>query len=246
MNCIETLLGGKIITQDILIVMSPKEYPEQLSAMLADYGLKVLFAQNVQAAIENLKTHISTFVLLDLDIEESISFLKRTVETFYNPPPYILAVDYFPCSQSQADILNLGADTCLEKPLDMKEVLAVINAVLRRTERLAEPKPLHAAPPIEHKGLSIDPLRRHVSMNGKSISLTAKEFDILNLLISYRGIVLSKAQIYEQVWNEDFRFSTTSVSDHISSLRKKLGLSAKDNQYIQTVYGAGYRFAEAK
>ena len=131
----------------------------------------------------------------------------------------------------------------MEKPLDLEEVLAVINAVIRRAERLAKPKPLHAAPPIEHKGLFIDPLRRHVNMNGQSISLTVKEFDILYLLASYRGIVLSKMQIYEQVWNEDYQFATTSVSDHISSLRKKLGLSARDNKYIQTVHGAGYRFA---
>lgn len=236
-------MGGNIIKQDILIVLSPKENPEQLSSMLASHGFTATTAQNVQTAFDYLNSHISVFLLLDLDLEGAIPFLEKVIDTFYDPPPYILAVDFFPCSQSQADILNLGADACLEKPLDLEEVLAVINAVIRRAERLARPKPLCTTPPIEHKRLFIDPLRRYVSMNGQSISLTVKEFDILYLLASYRGIVLSKAQIYDQVWNEDYQFATTSVSDHISALRKKLGLSARDNHYIQTVHGAGYRFA---
>ena len=200
-----------------------------MSSMLTNHGFTVTTAQNLQTAFDYLNLHISAFLLLDLDLEGAIPFLEKVIDTFYDPPPYILAVDFFPCSQSQADILNLGADACLEKPLDLEEVLAVINAVIRRAERLARPKPLCTTPPIEHKGLFIDPLRRHVSMNGQSISLTVKKFDILYLLASYRGIVLSKAQMYDQVWNEDYQFATTSVSDHISALRKKLGLSARDN-----------------
>ena len=115
-------MGGNIIKQDILIVLSPKENPEQLSSMLASHGFTATTAQNVQTAFEYLNSHISAFLLLDLDFEGAISFL-------------------------------------------------------------------------------------------------------------------------EQVWNEDYQFATTSVSDHISALRKKLGLSARDNHYIQTVHGVGYRFA---
>lgn len=223
-------------------MLSPKDTPENVCKILTDHGFVATSTQNIQTALERLNSHLSSFLLLGLDIEGAIPFLEKVVDTFYDPPPYILAADFFPCSRSQADTLNLGADACLEKPLDMEEVLTVINAVLRRTQRLIRPGPLHITPPIKHDGLAIDPLRRYVRMDGKPVSLTAKEFDILNLLIRHRGIVLSKEQIYEQVWNEDYRFSTTSVSDHISSLRKKLGLSARENQYIQTIYGVGYRF----
>ncbi len=199
--------------------------------------------QDVQTAFETLKSHNAAFLLLDLDLEGAISFLEKVVETFYDPPPYILAADAFPCSLSQAEILNLGADTCLEKPLDLEEVLAIINAVLRRAERLVRPGPLHGKPPIKYSGLSIDPLRRRVDIDGNTVSLTVKEFDILYFLSRYPGIVFSKEQIYERIWDEDYRYVTTSVSDLISSLRKKLGLNARDNRYIQTVYGVGYRFA---
>ena len=110
-------MGGNIIKQDILIVLSPKENPEQLSSMLASHGFTATTAQNVQTAFEYLNSHISAFLLLDLDLEGAISFLEKVINTFYDPPPYILTVDYFPCSQLQADILNRGADACLENLL---------------------------------------------------------------------------------------------------------------------------------
>ena len=80
-------------------------------------------------------------------------------------------------------------------------------------------------------------------MRNQPVYLTVKEFDILHLLASYPGIVFTKSQIYERVWQGDFKFATTSVSDQISSLRHKLGLNARDGRYIQTVFGLGYRFA---
>lgn len=226
--------------------MSPKDNPDQLCAKLAEYGLTTTLTQDVQTAFEYLKSHISSFLLIDFGIEGTDAFIGKVLDAFYDPPPYILAADYFPCSMSQADILNLGADRCLEKPLDIEEVLATINAVLRRSERLANRKPLRTTPHIERDGLFIDPLRRYVSIDGKSVSLTVKEFDILYLLARNPETVFSKEQIYELVWNEDFRFSTTSVSDHISSLRKKLGLDAKDSRFIHTIYGAGYRLTTPK
>lgn len=172
--------------------------------------------QDVQTAFETLKLHNTAFLLLDLDLEGAISFLERVVETFYDPLPYILAADAFPCSLSQAEILNLGADTCMEKPLDLEEVLAIINAVLRRAERLVKPGSLHGTPPIKHSGLSIDPLRRRVDIDGNTVSLTVKEFDILYFLSRYPGIVFSKEQIYERIWDEDYQYATILVGPAIA------------------------------
>lgn len=117
------------------------------------------------------------------------------------------------------------------------------SAALRRAGRLAQLEgPFPSAPQIRHGELSIDPLRHTVTMREEPVSLTVKEFDILHFLASYPGIVFTKAQIYERVWREDFSIASTSVSDHISSLRQKLGLNARDGRYIQTVFGVGYRF----
>lgn len=143
---------------------------------------------------------------------------------------------------AQADILNLGADICVGKPFDTEEIVAVVNAALRRADRLAHPRPLQATPPIERGNLRFDPLRQEVTIDDKPVILTVKECGVLRLLIDHPGIIFSKEKIYEQVWDESYEFATTSVPDIISSLRKKLGFKAKDGSYIQTVYGAGYRF----
>lgn len=230
--------------QDILIVLSRKDQPELVCAVLAHHGITATLAGDVQNAIRSMESHINAFLLIDLDLEGADSFLRFIANNFRDPPPYLLAVDAFSDSSERVRALNLGADACLEKPVNAEEVLAIINAALRRAERTAllQP-PLQPVPRIERGELVIDPPRRLVTMRGQPVSLTAKEFDILYLLASYPGIVFSKSQIYERVWKDDFKFATTSVTDHISALRQKLGLSAKDGRYIQTVFGAGYRFA---
>lgn len=202
--------------------------------------------QDAQAAFGKLQEHISAFLVLDLNLVDAVHLLKKVVATFYEPLPYIIAVDSFSCSMAQADMLNLGVDVCIEKPLDVQEVIAVINAALRRADRLARPKPFRAVQPIDRGTLHIDQSRRNVTIGDRDVSLTVKEYDILCLLASYPGTVLSKAQIYEQVWGEDYEYASTSVSDLISSLRKKLGLNPRDGRFIQTVHGFGYRFVNSE
>lgn len=100
------------------------------------------------------------FLLLDIHLDGAISFIEKVVATFYDPPPYILAANVFNCSLEKSEILNLGADVCLEKPFDHQEILAILNAVLRRADRLAHPKPFYPSPQIECGTLTIDPMRR--------------------------------------------------------------------------------------
>ena len=85
-----------------------------------------------------------------------------------------------------------------------------------------------------------------VEMRKKPIQLTAKEFDVLLLLASKAGAILTKEEIYETVWKADCSYMSTNVSDHISTLRQKLSLDKKDQSYIQTVFGVGYRFSTSK
>lgn len=77
-------------------------------------------------------------------------------------------------------------------------------------------------------------------MRGKTVDLTTKEFDILYLLTKRKGTVLSKKEIYQTVWNTTFDLDVSVVADHISSIQKKLGIKARDSDYIRTVFGVGY------
>lgn len=118
--------------------------------------------------------------------------------------------------------------------------------MLRREERWNGLHSGHLLPCIEHSELLIDPLRRKVKMRGRSVDLTRKEYEIPYLLASNPGTVISREQIYSQIWKEERYMAASVVTDHISSLRQKLRLPAKDTDYIQTVFGVGYRFAKSK
>jgi len=214
---------------------------DEVCSALSDNGIPNTFVTDVKKAIRCLESRSTAFLLLDLELEGAETFLDEVAAGFYNPPPYLLVVSTFPDSVARSKVMNRGADICLDKPLDTQEILAIINAVLRRSSRFVK-GPEKLAPCLVRGDLSIDPLRRTVIMENRSVKLTPKEFDILYFLASYPGYVFTKEQIYEHVWNDDPQYATTNVFDHISALRKKLGLSTKDTRYIETVFGTGYRF----
>lgn len=198
-------------------------------------------ADDIRSAILSLKSDASSTVLLDMDIEGADLFLDSIVTNFYNPPPYLLAATESFNSTTHADILKRGADACLEKPIDAEEVVAIVRAALRRAAQVQK-KSICRPPCLIRGEMLIDPAQRMVVMEGRTVVLTRKEFDALYLLASHPGVVFSQEQIYSHVWNEDYGFAMTSVSDLISSIRKKLGLTIKDRRYIQTLYNAGYKF----
>lgn len=109
----------------------------------------------------------------------------------------------------------------------------MIDAVLRRHKTQLT---------IEYKELTINKSSRKVTMRGKAVTLTRKEYEVLCVLANHVGTVITTEEIYRTVWKENYNHKNTNVSDQISSLRFKLGLSSKDSTYIHTVIGVGYRF----
>ena len=189
-----------------------------------------------------LKQHSPAFLLLDFDVKGAKSFLFDISRSFYHPQPYVIVSATFSNGMDRAAMLRQGADACVEKPIIAEEVLAVIEAALRHSRRSTWSHQGKLLSRIEYKELIIDPLRRTVTMHGRSIILTAKEFDVLYTLGSHEGEVLTKEEIYAAVWKDKYDHRSTNVSDQISSIRRKLGLNSRDVNYIQTVIGVGYRF----
>jgi DNA-binding response OmpR family regulator len=142
--------------------------------------------------------------------------------------------------------LELGADDYLTKPFSIRELVARVKAILRRTDITKTEQPGQATGRIEISGLSIDPARREVSVEGKPVELTAREFDLLYYFASHPGRVFSREQLLNQVWGYGHDGYQHTVNSHINRLRKKIEQDPADARYIQTVWGVGYKFTGAR
>ena len=134
--------------------------------------------------------------------------------------------------------LELGADDYVTKPYSSRELLARIKAVLRR--RAQEPEPEGGV--LEYNGISLDTDRHQLFVRGAPVSLPLKEFELLELLMSNAGRVLTRGQIIDRVWGSDYFGDTKTLDVHIKLLRSKVELSPSDPTLIVTVRGLGYRF----
>jgi len=132
--------------------------------------------------------------------------------------------------------LRQGADDYVVKPFSPAELVARVDAVLRRVS-----PPDSEAPPIEHGPLRIEPATRSVYLDGEELSLTQREFDLLAYLAMHPGRVYSRDQLMEAVWGEPFFTDTSTVTVHVRRLRAKLGDDPTEPRFIETVWGVGYR-----
>lgn len=185
-----------------------------------------------------LDRQLPELVLLDLMLpeEDGLSVLRQLRK---NTATRDLPVIILSAKGSEFDkVLGLdnGADDYLPKPFGMMELLSRIRAVLRRSSGKKAPQEYTAGE------LVVRPANRQTLVEGKDVPLTPKEFEILHLLISRPGLVLSRSQIQDHVWGMEYLGETRTVDVHIRTLRQKLGPCGRQ---IETVRGVGYRFSTA-
>jgi DNA-binding response OmpR family regulator len=145
--------------------------------------------------------------------------------------------------------LELGADDYLTKPFSMLELAARVKGVFRRADQTRAAADAAAAPAqqvIESDGLRIDLERREVLLSGQPIELTAKEFDLLTCFARSPGRVFTRAQLLDQVWGYTHSGYEHTVNSHINRLRNKIERDPANPDYVQTVWGVGYKFAERR
>lgn len=196
----------------------------------------------VTSAVEALANHIkSEYCLIILDAELSVrddmELLHAIRETRHMP---IMVIDNSLTRKEKVALFHAGASAFIEKPLDIEICIAQANALIQLCTEVDKGQDCPDAITLGTK-LLICPRYRQVIVNGKILSLTRKEFDLLYFFAKSPKQVFSRVQLYEQVWNEDCSLGVDeTIKTHIKSLRKKLSFTGQE--YIQTVWGTGYKF----
>ncbi|MCQ2525513.1 MAG: response regulator transcription factor [Lachnospiraceae bacterium] len=226
------------MSKTILIVEDNREINKMLSSYLKDNGYEVLNAYDGNVAQTVLKKQEYDLVLMDLMLPIiSGEQLIKDLRGYSNVPVIVISAKSM--IETRIEMLRVGADDYIIKPFDLGEVLVRIEAVLRRIEggNLQQDKPAEV---LTHGELSLYTDELRVTFRGENISLTSKEVKILEMLLRYPQKTFSKANLYEAVWNEEYFYEDNTINVHVSNLRNKLK-KATDNDYVETVWGIGYR-----
>ncbi len=225
---------------NILIVEDDADINRLLCAILEGAGYTCRAAFSGSEALLWAEKYDYDLVLLDLMLpgctgEEFIQRIR------WGKTMPIIVVSAKMGISDRVNVLKLGADDFIPKPFNNAEVLARVEAQLRRSRQFS----VSTSEVLSSGPLTLDLDSHAALLDGREISLTSREFDILALLMKNPRRAFSRAQIYESVWGEDFIGDDNTVNVHVSNLRSKLAKADPEHSYIKTVWGIGFKLAEA-
>ncbi len=226
----------------VLIVEDDKELNDLIARALSREGYKVSQAYDGISAETYINTSKIDLAILDLMIP-SINGLEllRRIRLQGRIPVIIISAKV-----EDSDIvlgLGLGADDYMTKPFSMTELKARVQAQLRRYFYFQDDRK-NGGQTLSHGHLALNPDSFECLLDGVRVDLTVKEFQILKLLMTYPKKVFTKAQLFEQVWGENYMTDENTVMVHIRRLRKKIEKDPSNPVIVQTVWGIGYRLGE--
>ena len=227
----------------VLIIDDELDMRKLIELMLTNSGLHILSAADGQEAYAILAKEQVDLILLDVMMpkEDGFQVCRNIRLTSDIPIIFLTARD---ANEDKVKGLTIGGDDYIIKPFTASELVARIHAVLRRAGRMVyevEQKPLTRG------CIKLDEISRKVTVNDVDVPLTLKEYELLYLFMQNPANVYSREQLLERVWNMEYSGGTRTVDTHIKTLRLKLGRQSKEaSDYIQTVWGIGYRFEKAK
>lgn len=201
---------------------------------------------------------LTDLMLPGLSGDKLVSLIRNSVDKKRSIPIIVISARTSP--RDKVDLLSMGADDYLSKPFDLDELVARVQVQLRKTAQARAAVSTLGADAVEASTdavkrtlgdssqrdrlvlgrIALDELQRRVEVDGRVISLTRTEFDLLAFLLHHPKVVFTKQELYEYIWNEPYPSQENSVSAHISNIRTKLKSVAADD-YIQTVWGIGFK-----
>ena len=200
-------------------------------------GLKARGFADGSAFMEALAFDTPELILLDIMLpgDDGLELLKKLKSSAKTKSIPVIMVTAKGSEYDKVVGLDSGADDYVTKPFGMMELVSRIKAVLRRSGKIEDRTDMETA------GVHVDVKKHEVTVNGKAISLTLKEFELLEKLMRNQGIVLTRDQLLTEIWGYDFDGETRTVDVHVRTLRQKLG---EAGACIETVRGVGYRMGD--
>lgn len=220
----------------VLIVDDEHDMRKLIEMMLNNSDIETFTASNGTEAYDVIVRENIDLVLLDVMMPHEDGFVVcQSIRAMSNVP--IIFLTARDANEDKVKGLTLGGDDYIVKPFTHDELVARIYAVLRRSgANITELQQKY----VIFGPIKIDEIARKVSVDGKSIPLTLKEFELLHLFMKNPGNAYTREQLLERIWDIDYVGGTRTVDTHIKTLRIKLGKDAA--AHIQTVWGVGYRF----
>ena len=224
----------------ILIIEDENEIAELEKDYLELSDFEVVIENRGEEGLKRALTEEFSLMILDLMLPGKDGFeICKSVRENKNLPIIIVSAKKDDIDKIRG--LGLGADDYMTKPFSPSELVARVKAHLSRYERLvgSDRKPNEV---IEIRGLRIDKSARRVYVNEEEKQFTTKEFDLLTFLAEHPNRVYSKEELFSEIWDSDLIGDIATVTVHIKKIREKIEISTSNPQYIETIWGAGYRF----
>ena len=216
----------------ILVVDDEARMRKLVKDFLSIKGYRVMEAENGEDAVEKFMANRDIkLILLDVMMPKMDGWeTLRIIRENSNVPIIMLTARSEERDELQG--FTLGVDEYITKPFSPKILVARVEAILRRSFGVEEEK-------IEMGGIVIDKAAHEVSIDGKIVELSYKEFELLNYFMENKGIALSREKILNNVWNYDYFGDARTIDTHVKKLRAKMGTKG---EYIKTIWGMGYKF----
>jgi two-component system, OmpR family, response regulator ResD len=234
-----TVAANGHVRGSVLVVDDEPTIGEVVSRYLKRAGYQTRVAANGHAAVAAAAEQRPDLVVLDLMLPgiDGLEVMRRIREADHRRTAIILLTAKGEESDRVVG-LRLGADDYVVKPFSPAELVARVDAVLRRLDTAPEHEP-----PLRFDGLEIDPAARRVHVDDAEVALTQREFDLLVFFARHPGQAFTRNQLMDQVWQYSFYSDTSTVTVHIRRLRAKIEPDPAEPRFIETVWGVGYRFS---
>lgn len=225
---------------NILVVDDDKEIVKAIEIYLGKENYKVYKAYDGEEALEQIKNNEIHLVILDIMMpkKDGLETLEE-IRKEKNIPIIMLSAKSEDIDKING--LNIGADDYVTKPFNPIELMARVNALIRRYTKFGAIEEHDNQKLIKSRGLVIDDELKRVMVDGIEVKLTPTEYNILKFLTENKGKVFSIEEIYKNVWNGEFYAAENVIAVHIRHIREKIEINPKEPQYLKVLWGVGYK-----